>query len=110
MQQGDGVTDVPGHEVQQRFLSERVRIPQHVVFRTFVNETVVLNLETGLYHGLNPTAGRMLELLAENGEVAATARRLSEESGVPEERVTADLEAFCANLVDRGLITLDGDG
>jgi len=101
---------VPGHEVQQRFLSERVRIPQHVVFRTFVNETVVLNLETGLYHGLNPTAGRMLELLAEDGEVAAAARRLAEESGVPAERVAADLEAFCANLVERGLITVEGEG
>ena len=31
------------------------RIPQHVVFRGFATETVVLNLETGKYHGLNPS-------------------------------------------------------
>ena len=33
----------------------------------------MLNLESGRYHGLNPTAGRMLELLGELGEVDAVA-------------------------------------
>jgi DNA-binding CsgD family transcriptional regulator len=41
----------------------RVRVPQHVVHRAFPARTVVLNLETGKYHGLNPTAGRMLTAL-----------------------------------------------
>lgn len=85
----------------------RVTIPQHVVFRSFVEETVVLNLESGRYHGLNPTAGRMLELLGELGEVDAVAARVAEETGAPPSRVADDLREFCASLVDRGLIELE---
>ena len=54
--------------------AQRVTIPQHVVFRTFVEETIVLNLESGRYHGLNRTAGRMLELLGDLGDIDAAAR------------------------------------
>jgi len=85
----------------------RVTIPQHVVFRAFVEETVVLNLESGRYHGLNPTAGRMLELLGELGEVDAVAKRLADETGAPAERVVADLQDFCSSLAERGLIEVE---
>jgi hypothetical protein len=85
-----------------------VEIPANVVYRAFVDETVVLNLDTGLYHGLNRTAGRMLELLAEDGDVAVAARRLASETGAPEETIAADLEAFCADLSERGLIRVAG--
>ena len=109
----DGGQEVglPGREVQQRrFVGERVRIPQHVVFRAFVEETVVLNLETGLYHGLNAIGGRMIEVLAVDGDVTAAARQIAEETGAPEERVATDLDAFCADLLERGLIRVEGDG
>jgi len=48
-----------------------LRLPEHVVHRSFVAETVVLNLQTGRYHGLNPVGGRMLDAL--NG--ASSVRR-----------------------------------
>jgi hypothetical protein len=85
----------------------RVTIPQHVVFRAFVEETVVLNLESGRYHGLNPTAGRMLELLGELGEVDAVAERMADETGEAQSRVADDLRAFCSSLSERGLIEVD---
>jgi hypothetical protein len=86
--------------------SNRVVIPQHVVFRSFVEETVVLNLESGRYHGLNRTAGRMLELLGELGEMDAVADAVVEETGAPGERVREDLQALCDSLAERGLIQL----
>jgi hypothetical protein len=85
----------------------KVTIPQHVVFRAFVEETVVLNLESGRYHGLNPTAGRMLELLGEVGELGEVAKRIAEETGTPPERVAEDLDAFCSSLAERGLIEVE---
>jgi hypothetical protein len=85
----------------------RVKIPQHVVFRAFVEETVVLNLESGRYHGLNPTAGRMLELLGEMGEVEAVAERMAGETGAPSSRVADDLREFCSSLAERGLIEVE---
>src|ERR671938_504612 len=41
-------------------LTARLRVPEHVVYRDFDDETVVLNLDSGQYHGLNPTAAAML--------------------------------------------------
>ena len=88
---------------------QRVTIPQHVVFRTFVEETVVLNLESGCYHGLNRIAGRMLELLGELGDVGAVIERVVDETGAPEDTVKVDLRALCASLAERGLIEVDAE-
>ena len=85
----------------------RVTIPQHVVFRAFVEETVVLNLESGRYHGLNPTAGRMLELLGEFGDVDSVATRIADETGALPTRVADDLREFCSSLAERGLIEVE---
>ena len=87
--------------------ARRVTIPQHVVFRAFVEETVVLNLESGRYHGLNPTAGRMLELLGELGELDAVAARVADETGAPPSQVADDLREFCSSLAERGLIEVE---
>ena len=80
------------------------RLPDHVVYRSFALETVVVNLERGVYHGLNPTAGRMLESLERAPSARVAARSLADELGEPVERIEADLAAFTADLLDRGLI------
>jgi coenzyme PQQ synthesis protein D (PqqD) len=89
-------------------LAARVAIPEHVVRRAFARETVALNLETGEYHGLNPTAARMLEEIARRGVVAHAVQPLSDEYGQPAEMIERDLVALCRALADRGLIELDG--
>jgi len=88
-------------------LQQTFRIPSHVVFRTFVDETVVLNLKSGQYHGLNHTAGRMLELLAERSDLRAVAHQLATEMNAPEHRVLSDTETFFADLAERGLVERD---
>jgi hypothetical protein len=87
-------------------LAEIARTPEHVVYRPFVKETVVLNLQTGKYHGLNPTGGRMLEVLERSETIGAAARQLAEEYGGPLETLEADLCDFCRDLLERGLIEL----
>ena len=67
----------------------------------------MLNLELGRYHGLNPTAGRMLELLGELGELDAVAERVADETGEPANRVAEDVRAFCSSLAERGLIEVE---
>jgi Coenzyme PQQ synthesis protein D (PqqD) len=87
-------------------LSARVRMPQHVVHRSFVAETVVLNLNTGQYHGLNPTAGRMLEAIDAAPSTGAAVPELAREYGVEEEQIKSDLIALCQGLLERGLIEI----
>jgi hypothetical protein len=89
--------------------AETVRVPDHVVYRTFAKETVALNLQSGTYHGLNPTAGRMLEVLGRSETVGAAADTLAAEFGRPRDEIRADLHEFCRQLLDRGLILIDSE-
>jgi hypothetical protein len=90
----------------QELLASRARLPQHVVHRSFVAETVVLNLRTGKYHGLNPTAGKMLEVLEASDSVAAAVPGLAAEYGVEPAQIEADLIVLCRGLLERGLIEI----
>jgi hypothetical protein len=81
-----------------------VRIPEHVVYRDFAEQTVALNLQTGGYHGLNPTAATMLEALRAAPTVAAAAERLAPQWDVSPETLLADLLALCEGLESRGLL------
>ena len=92
----------------QSLLTARFRLPQHVVHRSFVAETVILNLRTGKYHGLNPTAGRMLEVLVEAPTVGAAVPDLADEYGVEPEQIEEDLLTLCRGLLERDLIEIDG--
>jgi Coenzyme PQQ synthesis protein D (PqqD) len=87
--------------------TRRASIPAHVVHRDFPGETVVLNLETGQYHGLNATARRMLGALEEADSVCVAAAALAREFGVSCDQIERDLLDLCAALADRGLLELD---
>jgi coenzyme PQQ synthesis protein D (PqqD) len=87
-------------------LNARLRLPQHVVHRSFVAETVVLNLETGKYHGLNPIAGRMLDVLDEAPTVRTAATLIAAEYEVDQTTVEADFVVFCRDLLDRKLVEI----
>jgi hypothetical protein len=81
-------------------------VPDHVVYRSFAHETVILNLRTGRYHGVNTTGGRMLDLLTSQRTVGSAATALAEEYARPRDEVERDVLEFCADLARRGLIEL----
>jgi Coenzyme PQQ synthesis protein D (PqqD) len=85
-----------------------VTVPQHVVHRSFPAETVVLNLQTGTYHGLNPTGGAMFEALERARSVRAAAALIAEHYNRPQDEVEQDLCELCEALHERGLIEIDG--
>jgi hypothetical protein len=87
-------------------LESKARLPNHVVYRTFVTETVVLNLQSGRYHGLNPSGGRMLEVMTSADSVREAAKTLADEYQRTAAEIEEDLVDFCSVLVDRGLIEL----
>ena len=100
-------------EVQQLdpavLLGSRVVVPQHVVYMAFPSETVVLNLQTGRYHGLNVTAGRMLESLERSAIARDAVGALAREMGEDVVLVRRDMCTLCLELLDRGLIEIDAD-
>jgi hypothetical protein len=88
------------------FAAQRAALPEHVVHRGFAQETIVLNLRTGLYHGLNATAGHMLETITSSPSLDAAAERLAQEYGEPVERLREDLAGLVDDLLERDLIEL----
>jgi hypothetical protein len=99
---------VQARDAREELLEAKVTVPQSVVFRSFPTETVVLNLQTGKYHGLNPTAGKMLQALTEADSVRAAAATVAAEYDAPAETIEVDVCDLCQNLLDRGLIERDG--
>jgi hypothetical protein len=98
----------------ESLLEAKVKVPQSVVFRSFPTETVVLNLQTGKYHGLNPSAGKMLQALTEAPSVREAAAAVAAEYEAPAATIEVDICDLCQNLLDRGLVERDasanGDG
>src|SRR5438477_242072 len=70
-------------------LDSAFELPHNVVSREFAHETVMLNLDTGKYHGINPTAARMLEVLQQSASGHAAAATLAETFGPSVERIAA---------------------
>lgn len=102
----DQVLTAPGNKT---ISSMKARIPQHVVYRSLVFETVMLNVQTGKYYGLNQTAGRMLELLERGNDFETIIVQLAAEFEAPEETIRRDFVALCSDLAEKGLIEIDAN-
>jgi coenzyme PQQ synthesis protein D (PqqD) len=86
----------------------KVKVPQHVVYRSFPSETVVLNVNTGRYHGLNAAAGRMLDALAQAPCVSDAAVVIAASYDQPQAVVEQDMCELCQLLLERDLIEIEG--
>lgn len=91
-------------------LAARVVVPDHVVSRAFVDQSVALNLRTSRYYSLNVTASRMLEVLAQSDTPAEAVTALSAELGEPQTVIERSLAGLCRELAERGLIELRDAG
>jgi Coenzyme PQQ synthesis protein D (PqqD) len=93
---------------RSEWLQKQVEVPSHVVHRDFGGETVVLNLDSGQYHGLNEVAGVMLQTLIESPTVEAAVERLAVHFNQPRERIQKDVLELCERLAERQLIAEHG--
>ena len=87
-----------------------VHVPDHVVARELSGQTVLLNLETGRYHGLNAVAAAMFDLLSRHGDIERIPGELTERFGASTDRIRHDLEALCLDLEARGLLEIHAEG
>ncbi len=94
-------------ETTRSILDRRVALPEHVAMREFAEQTVLLNLQSGNYHGLNAVATRMLEAV----QAARTPREaiagLATDYDQPEAVIERDLTALLDGLTERGLVVAD---
>jgi len=87
-------------------LNATVAIPEDVVFRELDREAVILNLESGVYFGLDAVGTRIWQLLDAHRTLRRTLEALEAEFDAPTEQLASDLTAFVEQLQAKGLLTV----
>ncbi len=85
-------------------LDTQLSIPPQVMSRLVGDETVLLNLSSGIYFGVDGVGQRIWESVAEGHSLGQAAATIAAEFEVDEERAQADVVEFANDLVERGLL------
>lgn len=86
-------------------LHHRVTVSDHVLFQILGDDTVLLDLSSGTYFGLDPLGTRIWQLAQQRGRLAAVLERLVEEFDIDRGRAETDLLAFVDELARERLLT-----
>lgn len=84
--------------------SDRASAPAHVLVRLLDQESVLLNLETEKYFGLDETGTRMWQLVTTSPNIDAAYEALLAEYDVPPEMLRENLTELLGHLIDHGLL------
>jgi hypothetical protein len=85
-------------------LMDRVIVPSHVLVRVLDKESVLLNIETERYFGLDETGTRMWQLVTAAPKVEVAYQQLLDEYDVEPELLRENLTDLLARLVENGLL------
>lgn len=85
-------------------LTMRAVVPAHVLIRHLDGESVLLNLESERYFGLDATGTRMWELMTSQPSIALALEQLQEEYEVEPETLRTHLTQLLSGLVENGLL------
>jgi len=86
-------------------LDDCLKIGPDVVFRDLDGEAVILNLETGIYFGLNEAGTRMWNLIVEEqGSLRKVFERMLQEYDVPPDALERDLCELAYQLHQKKLV------
>lgn len=87
-------------------LEQQATRTEHVLFQVVGGETVLLDLETEQYFGLDPVGTRIWQLLAEPSPLRSIFRALCNEYDADPARIQADLIALIHDLNRAGLVKI----
>jgi len=85
---------------------DRVKLPDDVLISSLQEESVILNLDTERYFGLDDVGTRMLSVLTTSASIEEAYNLLREEYEVDDDVLKQDLLALVDQLVDQGLIEI----
>jgi Coenzyme PQQ synthesis protein D (PqqD) len=85
-------------------LRDRVSAPAHVLVRFLDRESVLLNLETEQYFGLDETGTRMWQLVTASPNIDAAYQDLLADFDVEPELLRDNLTELLGRLVENGLL------
>jgi hypothetical protein len=88
-------------------LDTRLTVPPQVMSRLVGDETVLLDLASGMYFGLDGVGQCIWESVGAGRSLGEIAARVVAEYDVDEAQAQADVLAFAGELVSRGLLAAD---
>ncbi len=88
--------------------TSRVCVPPNVVVRKLEDESVLLNLDSEQYYGLDEVGTRMLDILCDSQTMEVAYCRLVDEYDVDPETLRDDLRGLADTLMTRGLLQVVG--
>jgi hypothetical protein len=86
--------------------TDRAELLPHVLVRFLDKESVLLNLETERYFGLDETGTRMWQVVTAAPNIDAAYQELQNEFDVESELLRLHLTELLARLVDNGLLQI----
>ena len=88
-------------------MTGRVTVTDHVIVRQLGDESVMLDMASGYYFGLDPVGARIWQLLSETSSLAEIVERLAQEYDVTPEQANSDLVRFVEELKAHGLLNVE---
>ena len=85
---------------------DRATAPKHVLVRLLDQESVLLNLQTERYFGLDETGTRMWQLVTTSPNIDAAYQELLAEYDVQPELLRENLTELVGHLVEHGLLQI----
>jgi hypothetical protein len=85
-------------------LSDKLTQSPHVVARAVGEETVLLNLESGMYFGLDPVGGRIWALIGDGKTLAEACDVLVKEYDVTRDVLERDALKLASDLAEQKLV------
>ena len=87
-------------------LSNIVTNPSQVMARQVGNETVILDLSSGTYYGLDPVGARIWQLMSEGQTLAQVSEAMSLEYEVTREVIERDILVLVQTLTEKRLVSI----
>ena len=87
-------------------LDSSVIVSTGVVFRELDGEAVILNLDSGMYFGLDRVGTRIWQICRTHGSLRAVWQAMQDEFDAPPDELQTDLLAFVDELSSNGLVAL----
>lgn len=91
-------------------LTDAVIVPVHVMARQVGEDCVMLDLENGIYFGLDPIGARVWQLLGEGKTLEQSCAAMLVEFDVSRERLESDVLRLAGELAAQGLIRVGNPG
>ena len=91
-------------------LEDSILISEDAVFRELDGEVVILNLDTGIYFGLNATGTRIWNLIAQHGSLQKVFETMTEEYEASPKSLENDILQLVGQLCEKGLVSASPHG